>query len=517
MLTVLVIDDEDSARDILINCVPWASLGVDTVAEACNGLHALDIAYNLKPDIILCDVKMPKMNGIEFAKRVSPSLPECKIIFLSAYSDKDYLKSAIMLKAVNYIEKPIILEEVIQTVEQAVTEIKNFKEKRFQSLPALRQILCQTLASGIIDMDIVLKQISESKLCFSENGVYISCVIQVYPNEAGLEEQCNKRVLEHFNTVFDGFENQLLYMLRGDGTIIIHFYTGSELKIAVLKSKLRSLIPASDWQNEQGYRLFIALGNEVTGLQYICNSYQNAAVVTYRQFFSGYNKLITYEEDNSTVYSLDSGVLRDFSASLKSSNKNEAISIVKQLVDDMRKHANTPPDQIREIFCRLTLIMSRFSEKMNIPLLNDNSTMEISKLVGAITLSELENNTHSLLNSIFSHLEAFNTSQDYTSKAAKYIIDNYNDTNLSVEQIAKVLYVSPNYLSSLFKSGTGKAISQFITDVRIERAAELLRTTDHKLHDISKSVGYNDGKYFSKVFEKVMGVKPKHYRGRKYD
>jgi len=120
MANLLIVDDESNTREGLLECIEWAKLGVNQVEQAEDGLIALQKTRVFKPDIILCDIRMPRMNGLEFSAKVRDFLPECKIIFLSGYSDKEYLKTAIQLQALDYIEKPVNLDEVRKAVGKAI-------------------------------------------------------------------------------------------------------------------------------------------------------------------------------------------------------------------------------------------------------------------------------------------------------------------------------------------------------------------------------------------------------------
>jgi len=121
---LLIVDDERNTREGLIECIKWQELEIGKIEQAEDGLLALEKASVFKPDIILCDIRMPKMNGLDFSARVRDLLPDCKIIFLSGYSDKEYLKTAIRLQAVDYIEKPVNLDEVQKAVSKAVSLYK---------------------------------------------------------------------------------------------------------------------------------------------------------------------------------------------------------------------------------------------------------------------------------------------------------------------------------------------------------------------------------------------------------
>ena len=127
--SVLVVDDEKMPREILRNYVPWETLQVGRVEEAEDGAQALEMARLHRPDIVISDVKMPRMNGLELASAVREMYPDCQFIFLSGYTDKEYLKGAIKLRAASYVEKPIDLEELITVVREVTEELEK------QSLP----------------------------------------------------------------------------------------------------------------------------------------------------------------------------------------------------------------------------------------------------------------------------------------------------------------------------------------------------------------------------------------------
>lgn len=122
--TVLIVDDETMPRKVLKEHLPWESLKVARIVQASDGLEAIEQARLYRPDIIISDVKMPRMNGLEMAGEIRNFCPQCQFIFLSGYSDKEYLKSAIRLKAASYVEKPIDLEEMEEVLTEVVKELE---------------------------------------------------------------------------------------------------------------------------------------------------------------------------------------------------------------------------------------------------------------------------------------------------------------------------------------------------------------------------------------------------------
>ncbi len=127
-MKLLIVDDEKLTREGLSASIDWKKLGIDAVAEADDGMHGYETALTFKPDIILSDVRMPRMNGIEMAEKLQLLNPALSIIFISGYSDKEYLKAAIKLKAVSYVEKPIDIEEISKAVRQACSDVMDTRK-----------------------------------------------------------------------------------------------------------------------------------------------------------------------------------------------------------------------------------------------------------------------------------------------------------------------------------------------------------------------------------------------------
>ena len=127
MINLLIVDDEIFTLEVLVDILPLKTLGITNTKQAFDGVNALEIVKDFKPDILLTDVKMPRMNGIDLAFEIRKLYPDCSIIFMSGYSDKEYLKSAIQLKAITYVEKPIELEELEIAIKNAILE--NSKSK----------------------------------------------------------------------------------------------------------------------------------------------------------------------------------------------------------------------------------------------------------------------------------------------------------------------------------------------------------------------------------------------------
>lgn len=140
MFSLLIADDEILTREGIIHALPWEKLGIDTIMQADDGIKGIEAATDCKPDIILTDVRMPNMDGIEMSRQIRRIYQDSKIIFMSGYSDKEYLMSAIQLKAVRYIEKPIKNDELIKAIQESVNECLEEQQRQIVEAETLKKL-----------------------------------------------------------------------------------------------------------------------------------------------------------------------------------------------------------------------------------------------------------------------------------------------------------------------------------------------------------------------------------------
>mgnify|MGYP000966054924 FL=1 len=188
MLKILVVDDEKGTRDVISKLINWNELGIGWVGEAEDGADALQIAKDEKPDILLTDIKMPKMNGIQLVENLREALPNCKIIFLTGYSDKEYLKAAIRYKAVNYVEKPVDLNELTKVLKSAAKEALADKEHWQKQITEEMSAFCLELIStknGLTNIDEKIKVLG---LQFEDSFYYMTAILHFHLSSEKIQE-----------------------------------------------------------------------------------------------------------------------------------------------------------------------------------------------------------------------------------------------------------------------------------------------------------------------------------------
>ena len=515
MMKTLIVDDENLTRDILLNYIPWNKYGITDVKEADDGMSALELINNWKPDIVLTDIKMPRLNGIELSTQLRKRCPDCKIIFLTAYSDKEYIKSAIKLKAVSYIEKPINLDEIHEVLESIIQEFEREKETKEAGIRYLMNELCLKLISKSNDLDSIKLDIKNLNLNFQENGKYVTVIARLILHDMENEHKTPLYLSQITNSLVSMMRSnfrEFVYGFKGDDCIVFHFALFPDFDMPKLITLLNNSIKEVKKQHSEIYRILVGMGQCITGLGNIYLSCQSSVTALQRQFYTSYDTVVRYIEDNTCVYRFDENILTLFTDYLKQDKRDEAISLIKKLTSEMKNHKNTPPSTVKNIFFKIILIIAKVAEDRNIPFLKDECRFILDSVTKSHTIDEIESTVIKLLLSVTTSMQLKTEHEDPVARISRYIRENYANIHLSLNTLSENLYFTPSYICTLFKRKTGKTINQYINEVRIEKAKELLKEDSVKLYEIARSVGFSDGKYFSKVFCKMVGMKPKKFR-----
>jgi len=498
---LLIVDDENLTREGLRTMIPWKEHGVDTVSTASNGAAALAIAKKNPPDILLADVRMPKMDGIALAREIHGLLPHCKIVFISAYSDKEYLKSAIRIQAKQYIEKPIVLPEVESIMYNIINEIKAEKIEHdtahdlVHGLREAEELVEQYIVSSLISPDLNLNLLYQKygKLYFTwQEGVNSTpvCIIPLFDDksDAILLKSKIAQFLDTYREIplidyFIGFydDNQI--------ALIIHY---PERHILVSK-----LIPEliNTLNHFTGFSYSIGAGPTAHGVKKIAENYQLAQNAAHRYFYADSRQFFDSAPEG--------GVLSDTeSENLYHQIDNEPDSI-SSICSCLKKQQYINISTVRNLLYRIYIRMLKRSntEEMPIP----QKDFYLLSLNQVTVLLEQDSTRIRILHSI--HTEDFRILE-----IARFVLNHFNDYDLAIDMIAKQFGFTPNYLSTLFKQKTGQTLNNFIIYARVEIAKNLLLYTNLKIYEICDRVGVHDPNYFSDLFKRTVSVSPTVFR-----
>lgn len=518
MLKLMIVDDEKRTRAGLRACIPWEECGIGEIREADDGSVALEIALTFEPDIILSDVRMPTMTGIELSRLVQEKLPRCKFIFISGYSDKEYLKAAIKLKAVSYIEKPIHVPEleecvraVVETCFQENEKLRGEAEataKLQSSVELLQSDLAVQLSERAFDPEgfARLLAVSGAKLPFDDK--YVSVLFQAPPEyreclDAAVREAYEAARLASIAGRRD--DRHLVTLVR---------LTSPADRQAIRQAVLRAVRVCEERIGPQAADPIAAgIGFVAEGLANARGSAVSAQLALEKARFLGIG-LVSSQDDKPAASSPEprESWEEPFAEAIARSDES-VFRLIEKLGRELRTQgvsADAARTLIYKLLLRLTreagtLFLGRFLEQRKEEQLWRRAT-------GAGTLRELTALLEAETRELYAAMRDAGTKSRIVHETIRYIQQHYSNGDLTIGDIAHALGLTPAYLSMLFKRDTGRTINDYCNEYRIEQAKKLLADRQTKLIEVASATGYNDAKYFAKSFKRMTGITPSEYR-----
>lgn len=516
-MKLLIVDDEKLTRDGLMNSIDWKSLGIHAVAQADDGLHGYETALAFHPDIILSDVRMPRMSGIEMAEKLQLVNPDLSIIFMSGYSDKEYLKAAIKLKAVSYVEKPIDLEEISESVLEAKNAVEAGRKaasSKALSLARSRAALAARLASAPKgDTASFLTEELDFDFPQDETTAFFTVLIQFHHNT--YSQDALTAIMESVVArVLDRLHLKEIHSTR-QGLLYFYHVWGFSDYTANQKNNLGGLLEQA--LAPLSLRHHIIFGKNVNGALHIHDSYNSAVIELQNSFFQPYNTYRIYEHRDTYDTFFDVSTLNmdnRLSEALLRKDKKQTDLLLEELFEAIMPPRNVLPNQAKDLYYKLFTMINDTCEMLNLPGFAAKEPGD--SLWGYISecesIYELQDLLVQKAEQFFSQIQnrSENSSTVYLIK--EFIAGRYQDETLSIKDISEHVFLSSSYVCTLFKNETGRTLNQYLTDFRIDKAKNLLADPRYKITDISARVGYSDGNYFGKTFKKLVGMSPSEYR-----
>lgn len=503
MFNLVIVDDEKLTREGLLKHVRWKDLDINSIYAVSSGFEALEIMAQNRIDILMSDIKMPRMSGVELATHVREKYPDCKIIFLSGYSDKEYLKSAIQLKVENYIDKPMNISEIENVISQVVNQLKEHISKKeteeilvtglAKSIPLMKQEIALSLINPNFDYeDFTKKYVPLYFPCVEESQLYVCCMI---PDDMPEQWGNDKSLI-----------NQIYFILDYDPNLrALDFYAGQSMdgSIAFIINKSEHILINNSMTILQEH-LFqklqltftVGVSSQIYSIKSIPSGYIEAYTAVTERFYLGGNQIIHYSGRRMGPI-LDPSIFQLEKFSL------ESVRILfDHLIQCQYKDINGLKQHIYKLYC----IMMQRTINPNTMTYSDFSAMTLIQmrefvLFGMHALKTLGDDAY----------------EPVIKEAVHFILWNYIDPNLDIKKIADAVNLSPNYLCSLFKQNTKSTINDFIIQIRLEKAKKILRTSKLRLYEISSNIGIPDPNYFSALFKQKCGMTPSEYRNARKD
>ena len=508
MVKILIVDDESYTREGILDTMPWEDLSITEVKEAFDGLNALEILDNYEPDIILTDVRMPRLNGIELSFKARELYPNCSIIFMSGYSDKEYLKSAIHLKAISYIEKPIDLYELENSLKTAVSEVQKSK------------ILYKNIKNNIVLDLINSKSNTEIDVLLSSHynlDTYITLkdrsFVIVFLNLINTFDLDKNLFISDLEKIINMYNIKPLISFINKKQIILNLFLPKNDNSFINNNEFSSLLYSINDYINKFTPLYICIGNVVNSIYNIKSSYKNLCKVVNSTFFYNYNSIIYFDKFIESTYILDDTIYDKFENSLSNEDKDGLISLINNLTCEIKGFPNTSISYVKDIYYKLLLKLINFSKDRKIDLSNSlDSNNFFEDILQFNNIFDINYYLLDKINDLFNILDERNKNDKPILNILKFIHENYSNVNLSLEEISKNIFLTPAHICVIFKDYTNTTVNKYITEYRLDKAKKLLKDPSIKMNEIASRVGYRDGNYFAKTFKKETGYSPSEYR-----
>lgn len=516
---ILIADDEELTRKGIISSIDWDALGITKIDCADDGLHALECTKDAPPDILLTDVRMPRMDGIELSKRLRERNPDCPIIFMSGYSDKEYLKAAINLKAVSYVEKPFVTAEITEALAEAVALVQKQRLQTESNQFFLREAssklaLSLTQPGACAHLDAAVKQLFDS---LAPDQYFTTMIIRTDPMFFQLPDSRLQTFFARIDQLLASYRMEELHTMKHASYVILHLYGTKKAENRTFLSicgKIRDMLCT------EGITQFhIILGDTVKNCENVYRSYNNAVLLLQSSFFAPYGSIYTPFEEGTPVPATWLHQFPDrFGQILASKDQEAARSVCGELQQTLQGNRNLLPNQARDLYYKLFMLLSKqqYESKISLPVESPATQSPLEQINGCKTSDEL----HALLvSAVEQYFEMLDTAVPDSSTLfliKDYISSNYSDSNLSIKDISEHVHLSSSYLCTVFKTETGQTLNQYLTNFRIEKAKQMLSDPRNKVNEIAAQVGYCDCNYFGKTFKKVVGLSPSEYREKEF-
>ena len=523
MYKVFLVDDEIVVREGIRSNFPWEDTDFVLAGEAPDGEIALSMLQDVKPDILITDIRMPFMDGLELCRQVSRTMPWVYIIILSGYDDFAYAREAISLGVIEYLLKPVSGEElrtVLERIAQRIQEDKRrqasmlaYREQMAASSRFLKEKLLTELYGGA-NSERILKSARSMQMNLLANH-YLVMLLQPSPEPESEEDMFTTQgVLERLAEGSGGTAYHC--RLYGGFTLLVMGDNASDLE-----ERAYGLAQAAryDCERSAGVHLLVAIGSDVGSLREIPKSLQHAREIMEKlQAGKAANAPLRIMGPQDVPAEPELMLAGDMDAApvaeqLKYATTADVDAILSRYVAGLGDAAAQSMMMANYFFVEMMLAATRIIKD------SGGSPQEIIPDAFRAQSSLLNvDDVLPMCRDMLKKAILFRDSQGsarYGSvirKARSFIDEHYADSNLTLHDVASHVALSNNHFCTVFSQEMGVTFTEYLTAVRISRAKELLSSTAMRTGDVAYAVGYNDPHYFSYLFKKNTGLSPRDYR-----
>ena len=537
-IKVFLVEDEMVIRRGIKNSIDWEKEGYIFCGEASDGELAYPMIIKEKPDILITDIRMPFMDGLELCKLVKKELPNIKILILSGYDEFDYAKEAIRLGVTEYLLKPISsgkLLEALNGVSESIRRekedkdlVRKYMEEMRENTEHEKQKFFEQMIAGNLSMADALETGKKYEMSLSA-GMYN---LLLFRFTLGEENRKSGELLGEAEYAIEKLTDRLEYGVefqRGvEGWAFLLMADNEEQMSERVKELSKDL--EEIMKNYSTIAYFGGIGQPVARLRELEESFREAERALAARFTMELNRIISVDDIRmaQNVDTLDDIEITSFGEIEKTRTMLEKFlnnGVEDEIDEFVDVYINELPEEnLKSVLMRQYIIMDAYIVMMSfcekIEGIEGEMQAQSEELKNSMktiqTVEEIKNYIRMLLKKIIGVRDTISGRRysDIIEIAKDQIRKTYMSDEISLNTVAAEVGMSPSYFSSIFSKEMGKTFVEYLTEIRMDRAKELLMCSSMKTSEIGYEVGYKDPHYFSYIFKKTQNCTPKEFRAR---
>ncbi|CAM4222010.1 two-component system response regulator YesN [Paenibacillus endophyticus] len=519
---VFFVDDEIVIRENIRDCINWEAEGFIYCGDAPDGEFALPLIEEHKPDILITDIKMPFMNGLELSAIVRMRLPDTKIILLSGHDEFEYARQALRIGIEDYCLKPLGAQDIVTLLRKVTDKIDKENAEKIKIEQLTRSLkdkakftqdqLLSQLCGGIIASAEAIELASTLNLSLiAKQYAVILTDIRLHTEDSNAEQNLINRIESEISALFNEFAEHLTSKRSRTETVWV---LKSELKIR-LQHLCEKIIDAVRLiEASYGCSISVGIGSIQDRLQGVHASFLEAEEDKYWRRLAEQHRTALFELSGS--FDRELFLDRDgFIEFLSMGSPRQADAYIQQFVAGLA--AIDWESSLFGYFSlnHLTFEVIRKARKLfRTALITEESIESLKRMIHSITSTDDARVYIAHLAELFWRWRSDSAGKygELITQVKSFVQTSYGKDGLSLQDAADQVNVSPSHLSKVFSQETGQTFIEFLMNTRIRKAMELMQSTNAKSYEIANEVGYNDPHYFSNLFKRVTGMTIREFR-----
>ena len=527
MLKVLIADDEQLICSMIIKMIDWEAKGLTMAGTAENGLDVLRLAGEIKPDIIITDIRMPGIDGLEMIRRVMDLGIAAEFIIISGYKNFEYAHQALTMGVRHYLLKPIDRTELSATLDRIIAEKaktvqareqqENLREQQESFRNSLRLHFLNSILQGN-ETDIAGNGSREEEMEFANNRYRAFLVKADWTGDGSIAPGIPEILQAIVEREERGWNCEFISSQVKSGIISVINYASDGKRAFMSDMETLYTKCRKEMDKFAGYSVTIGLGTEQESISQVRRSIDEAVLAVKCRVRKGIGRIIDYSAlryQRPDVEEMISVYRRGLIKATEALDAEAVKSDFQMTSEAIRSNPQYSPAALFDLTAAYAGLLKDVwvDNDVDEQIIRDFSVETENLMDRSTNESQLIQRFEDLLDHFFRMIlmKRRQSGQAPVREAKVYLTEHYAE-NPTLEEVSAAVGVSPTYFSTLFKKEVGIGFSEYITQLRCEEAKRLMRETGDSMALIAEKVGYQDAKYFSRIFRKTVGIRPSEYR-----